>query len=58
MSLLRSVATGGTPAAELEANLAGFKPSVPSMPRTAAVLGSIPASSSHPGAQYRLAGDR
>ena len=58
VSLLRSAATGGTPAAKLEASLAGFKPSMPSMPRTAALLGSIPASSSHPGAQYRLAGDR
>lgn len=31
---------------------------VPEMPNTSAVLERIPASDSHPGAIYRLAGDR
>ena len=31
---------------------------IPEMPKTAAVLQTIPASDEHPGAIYRLAGDR
>lgn len=58
INLLQARALGKTSEGEMEAVLAGFQPSVPQMPQTAAVLASIPASGGHPGAHYRLAGDR
>ena len=42
----------------LEDRLAAFKAVIPPMPITAAVLATIEPHGSHPGAQYRLAGDR
>ena len=56
--LLEQAAKGASAADEVEAELKAFEPQVPAMPETAAVLASVPAHSSHPGAQYRLAGDR
>ena len=58
ISLLERAATGKLAADKLEADLGSFEPQIPSMPETAAVLASIPKHGSHPGAQYRLAGDR
>ena len=58
VSLLEQAANGASAADKIEADLEAFQPQVPSMPDTAAVLASIPAHGSHPGAQYRLAGDR
>lgn len=57
LALLTAAANGGN-SQDLEAQLASFAPTVPQMPPTAAVLATIPASASHPGAIYRLAGDR
>ena len=50
------VKTGAKLEGELEA--LSSKMVVPEMPNTSAVLDRIPASESHPGAIYRLAGDR
>lgn len=50
------VKSGTTLEKELEALTS--KTVVPEMPKTAAVLDRIPASETHPGAIYRLAGDR
>lgn len=58
ITLLEKAAKGDTAADKIIADLEAFEPQVPSMPTTAAVLASIPAHGSHPGAQYRLAGDR
>ena len=58
VKLLRAAAVGEASAGELEAELKRFKPENPAMPPTTAVLASIPASKEHPGAIYRLAGDR
>ncbi len=58
IALLEQAAKGDVAADKLEAELKAFEPRVPEMPKTAAVLASIPAHKSHPGAQYRLAGDR
>lgn len=48
--------SGTTLEKELEALTS--KMVVPEMPKTSAVLDRIPASETHPGAIYRLAGDR
>ena len=58
VSLLQGAAEGSGSADSLAADLEAFQPSVPEMPPTSALLQSIPASATHPGAQYRLAGDR
>ena len=62
MALLQQQATGAgaKDAAHLDSALQSFMKqlAVPKMPKTAAVLAEIPASGDHPGAQYRLAGDR
>lgn len=58
IALLQSAAKETKSAKGLEASLAGYKPEVQEMPTTSAVLATIPASDTHPGALYRLAGDR
>ena len=62
MALLQQQATGAgaQDASHLDSALQSFMKqlAIPKMPRTAAVLAEIPASGDHPGAQYRLAGDR
>ena len=58
VSLLQSAADGSGSPDSLASDLEAFRPSVPEMPPTSALLQSIPASATHPGAQYRLAGDR
>ena len=61
VELLRLEAFGKVKSgAELEEKLKALssKVEVPEMPKTAAVLQTIPASDEHPGAIYRLAGDR
>ena len=62
MTLLQQQATGAgaKDASQLDSALQNFMKqlAVPKMPKTAAVLAEIPASGDHPGAQYRLAGDR
>lgn len=57
VELVRAAALGSG-AAELVSALSGYAIDVPTMPDTKAVLATIPASASHPGAIYRLAGDR
>ena len=56
--LIRRAALGSGTLAEAAKELAASQPDVPSMPKTSAVLHQIPASNKHPGAIYRLAGDR
>ena len=62
MALLQQQATGAgaKDASHLDSALQSFMKQLatPKMPKTAAVLAEIPASGDHPGAQYRLAGDR
>lgn len=58
IALLQSAAVGERDPSSLEEGLAAFHPKAPAMPETSAVLACIPASESHPGAIYRLAGDR
>ena len=62
MALLQHQATNAEAkdASHLDRALQSFMTqlAVPKMPKTAAVLAEIPASGDHPGAQYRLAGDR
>ena len=57
--LLRKAAlSGNTASNKLEQLAEAFRPSLPKLPSTRAVLHTTPASDSHPGAMYRLAGDR
>lgn len=58
IALLSSAANDGKTPDELETLLSEYHIQAPSMPKTTALLASIPAEGSHPGAQYRLAGDR
>lgn len=62
MALLQQQATsaGAKDASHLDNALQSFMEqlAIPKMPKTSAVLAEIPASGDHPGAQYRLAGDR
>jgi hypothetical protein len=55
VELLRSAASAKL---DVEAGLAGFKVQVPGMPKTEAVLRTLPPKGDFPGAQFRLAGDR
>ncbi|KAK9808039.1 hypothetical protein WJX73_007706 [Symbiochloris irregularis] len=61
-SLLRKAATQAqadtSASSSLEKQATAFQPSLPQLPHTQALLHSMPASDTHPGAQYRLAGDR
>eukprot|EP00884_Botryococcus_braunii_P008296 jgi/Botrbrau1/17468/Bobra.0054s0055.1 len=56
--LLEGAALGETDPAKLHTMWLSFQPRIPEMPQTSAVLATIPASHHHPGAMYRLAGDR
>jgi hypothetical protein len=58
VTLLQNAAVGSGYAETLASDLKSFQPSVPEMPPTSALLHEIPVSGKHPGAQYRLAGDR
>lgn len=57
-SLLRSCALGSVPPEQLESDFNARSFPTPSVPPSQAVLHTTAASASHPGAIYRLAGDR
>ena len=58
IELLRATGKGELSMDEAMAQFQKYEPELPSCPKTAAVLKTIPSSESHPGAQIRLAGDR
>ena len=58
VALLREAASTGGAKSGVEDALASFKVDVPEMPRTEAVLRTLPPAGDFPGAQFRLAGDR
>lgn len=58
VDLVRRMALGELTAAQAQAELEAFTPSVAPCPPTQALLLTIPPSDTHPGAQLRLAGDR
>lgn len=56
--LLEEAAAGKLDPGKLHSMFLSYEPRIPEMPATEAVLATIPASPHHPGATYRLAGDR
>ncbi len=56
--LLAQAARGEVPQDTLATALVAYTPNIPKMPNTSAILATIPKSDKHPGAIYRLAGDR
>jgi len=53
-----AVARGALTLAAADAQIAAFSVPLPPTPETSALLKRVPASATHPGADYRLAGDR
>ncbi|KAK9819502.1 hypothetical protein WJX74_000026 [Apatococcus lobatus] len=58
VKLIRRAALRSGTLEEAAREIAAFSPDAPQTPTTSAVLHEIPASETHPGAIYRLAGDR